>query len=157
MVRDRSAAFLAIAVVAMAFAPAHADDATDKAAITQRLQRWTADFNARDAVGVCDLFAPDLAYSIPEAVHGTQETMCGNLAKLLARTDIRVGYKEPDEIIVSGDIAVVRLTWTLRTEANGASDTTTEEGMDIFRRQPDGRWSIARFVAFTTRANSLLR
>jgi hypothetical protein len=28
--------------------------------------------------------------------------------------------------------------------------------MDIFRRQPDGRWSIVRFVAFTTRANKLL-
>jgi ketosteroid isomerase-like protein len=58
---------------------------------------------------------------------------------------------------VAGDVAVVRLTWTLTTQVNGAKDTTTEEGMDIFRRQPDGRWSIARFIAFTTRANTLLR
>ena len=46
-------------------ATAHADEASDKAAITERLQRWTADFNSSDAVGVCDLFAPDLIYSIP--------------------------------------------------------------------------------------------
>jgi ketosteroid isomerase-like protein len=85
--------------------------------------------------------------------------MCGNLAKLLARTDLLVSYKNPDihEITVSGDVAIVRLTWTLTTEANGTQDTTKEEGMDIFRRQPDGRWSIAWFVAFTTRANTLLR
>jgi len=108
-------------------------------------------FQCKDAAGVCDLFAPDLAYSIPEMLQGTKQTMCGNLAKVLARTDIQVSYKNPDvhEIIVSGDVAVVRLTWTLTVNANGITETTTEEGMDIFRRQPDGRWSIARYVAFT--------
>jgi ketosteroid isomerase-like protein len=78
---------------------------------------------------------------------------------LQARTDIRLRYANPDihEILLAGDVAVVRLTWTLTTEVDGRRDTTTEEGMDIFRRQPDGRWSIARFIAFTTRANKLLR
>jgi len=159
MIRNQSAVLVAIIMIVTTFAPAHADDVADRAAITQRLQRWTAAFNTKDAVGVCDLFAPDLLYSIPEMVRGTQQTMCGNLAGLLAKTDVQVSYKNPDihEIIVSGDVAVVRLTWTLTAEANGTKDTTTEEGMDVFRRQPDGRWSIARFVAFTTRANALLR
>jgi len=151
-----------LAVVALAAATmstARADSTADSAGIVQRLQRWTADFNAKDPAGVCDLFAPDLAYSIPEMVRGTRETMCANLAALLARSDIKLHYDNPDihEILVAGDVAVVRLTWTLTTEVNGAKDTTTEEGMDIFRRQPDGRWSIARFIAFTTRANRLLR
>ncbi len=47
--------------------PASADPAADEAAIRQRLQRWVADFNARRLAGVCDLFAPDLRYSIPVA------------------------------------------------------------------------------------------
>ena len=124
-----------------------------------RFQRWTAAFNAKDPTGVCDLFAPDLVYSIPEVVHGTRDMLCANLAKMLARSDIQLRYDNPNvhEIVVAGDIAVVRLTWTLTTEVNGAKDTTTEEGMDIFQRQPDGRWSIARFIAFTTRGNKLLR
>jgi steroid delta-isomerase len=132
-----------------AAAAAHADSAADEAAIMQRLQRWTADFNAKDSAGVCDLFAPDLVYSMPEVVQGTRETMCANLAKMLARSDIQLHYGNPDvhEILVLGDVAVVRLTWTLTTQVNGANDTTTEEGMDIFRRQPDGKWSIARFIA----------
>jgi len=159
MIHHQSAAFIAIVLLAGPVAPSRADDVADKAAITQRLQRWTADFNARDAAGACDLFAPDLAYSIPEIAQGTKQTMCENLARVLARTDIRVSYKPPDvhEIIVSGEIAVVRLTWTLTAAANVTTDTTTEEGMDIFRRQPDGRWSIARYVAFTTRQNEVLR
>ena len=58
---------------------------------------------------------------------------------------------------MAGDIAVVRLTWTVTTEENGAKDTRKEEGVDIFERQADGTWSIARFIAFTTRPNKLLR
>jgi uncharacterized protein (TIGR02246 family) len=150
-------AMIGLALIASATA-SHADSAADEAAIMKRFQRWTADFNARDAAGVCDLFAPDLVYSIPEVVRGTRETMCTSLAGILARPDIQLHYDDPDvhEILVLGDVAVVRLTWTLTTQVNGAKDTTTEEGMDIFRRQPDGKWSIARFVAFTTRANKLL-
>jgi uncharacterized protein (TIGR02246 family) len=155
----RLAPLVAIALTAAAVQTAAADSDADKAAIVQRLQRWTAAFNAQDAAGVCDLFAPDLLYSIPEVVRGTRETMCSNLAALQGRSDIKLHYDNPavHEIVVAGDVAVVRLTWTLTTEVNGAQDTTTEEGMDIFRRQPDGRWSIARFIAFTTRANKLLR
>ncbi len=92
-------------------------------------------------------------------MQGTRETICANLAKMLASSDIQLHYGNPDvhEILVAGDVAVVRLTWTLTTQVIGAKDTTTEEGMDIVRRQPDGRWSIARFIAFTPRANTLLR
>ncbi len=157
MLRRCLAIFVTIALTGVATA-ANADSAADEAAIRQRFLRWTADFNAKNAAGACDLFAPDLVYSLPEIVHGTQKTMCTNLAKMLARPDIGLHYDNPDihEIVVSGDLAVVRLTWTLTVEAHGARDTTTEEGLDIFRRQPDGRWSIARYIAFTTRANKLL-
>ena len=157
--RSLTAIVTIVLTVAAMMAAASADPAADEAAIRQRFQRWTADFNARDKAGVCDLFAPDLVYSIPEVVQGTRQTLCANLAAMLARSDITLHYDNPDihDIIVMGDVAVVRLTWTLTTEVNGIKDRTTEEGMDIFRRQPDGRWSIARFVAFTTRANRLLR
>jgi uncharacterized protein (TIGR02246 family) len=153
------APFIVIALSATATGTALADADSDKAAIVQRLQQWTAAFNAKDAAGTCDLFAPDLVYSIPEVVRGTRETMCSSLIALQARTDIRLHYANPDvhEILLAGDVAVVRLTWTLTTELNGRRDMTTEEGMDVFRRQPDRRWSIARFIAFTTRANNLLR
>lgn len=152
-------ALVALIMAVTAVTTAHADEAADKAAITARLNRWTADFNAKDLIGVCDLFAPDLVYSIPEVTRGTYETICKNLTTVLAKSDVKLRYANPDihEIIVSGNVAVVRLTWTLTTEAAGATDTTTEEGMDIFQRQADGRWSIARFIAFTTRANKLLR
>jgi steroid delta-isomerase len=150
---------LAVMLALLSAFPAWADAAADEAAIRARFAGWTAAFNAGDAAGVCDLFAPDLIYSLPEVTSGTQATICGNLAKILARSDIKLHYDLPaiHEIIVSGDIAVVRLTWTLTAEAKGEKDMTTEEGIDIFRRQSDGRWSIARFVAFTTSPNKALQ
>ncbi len=54
------------------------------------------------------------------------------------------------EILVWGDTAVVRLTWTLtvRPRAGGRVTTSVEPGLDIFRRQRDGHWRIVRYLAY---------
>jgi ketosteroid isomerase-like protein len=135
------------------------DTSAAKAAIAERLNRWTAAFNAKDMTGVCDLFAPDLSYTVDDILNGTRNGLCGNVNKVLATPGLTLRYAEPNihEILVSGDLAVVRLTWTLTAEKNGARDTTTEQGMDVFRRAPDGVWSIARYIAFSTRPNAVLQ
>jgi uncharacterized protein (TIGR02246 family) len=131
--------------------PARADQAADKAAVTERLLQWAAAFNARDAAGTCDLFAPDLISTVPGGLNDDRNTVCARLAAVLAKTDTQCRYT-PDirEIIVSGDYAVVRLIWSLTMTRGGQEQTDKEAGMDLFQRQADGRWSIARFVAFST-------
>ncbi len=49
-----------------------------------------------------------------------------------------------EEILVSGDLAVVRLIWTLRvTDKNAPGELTVKErGIDVFKRQEDGTWRI---------------
>jgi ketosteroid isomerase-like protein len=56
------------------------------------------------------------------------------------------------EILVYGDIAVVRLTWTLDESQVGSSATlrSLEPGMDIFQHQKDGSWKIIRYLAYTS-------
>jgi hypothetical protein len=63
------------------------DSSAAKTAITERLVRWTATFNARELDVVCDLFAPDLRYTVDDNLNGSREryaqisTPCGrNLA-----------------------------------------------------------------------------
>ncbi len=136
-----------------------ADADADKAAITARLQQWTTAFNARDAAGICDLFAPDLVSTVPESLAGSRDALCSRLDALLAKPGLGLHYDNPDirEIIVSGDLAVRPVI----LDADGAErgprqDTTTEAGMDIFKRQPDGVWSIARFISFSIRPNKVL-
>jgi uncharacterized protein (TIGR02246 family) len=129
------------------------DPSAAKAAIVERLHRWTVAFNARDLAAVCGLFAPDLSYTVDDILDGSRDGLCANIAAALAKPAVDLHYDEPTihEIIVSGDLAVVRLTWTLTAEKNGTRDVNTEEGMDVFRRAPDGVWSISRFIAFSPR------
>lgn len=139
-----------VAVLFSILPAANAGPIDDEELIRHRLESWREAFNTRDAAGACDLFAPDLSYSVPGITRGTYETMCGNFRKLFQKPDLKLTYDEPaiHEVLVSDKIAIVRLTWTLTTEVHGKQETATEEGMDIFAPQPDGRWSIIRFIAF---------
>ena len=116
-----------------------------------RLYRWAAAFNARDAAGTCELFAPDLISTVAGgAFSGGRDAVCARLATLLAKPDTQFRYRaDIQEIIVSGNNAVVRLIWTLCTQRGSERQTSTEAGMDVFQRQADGTWSLIRFLAFS--------
>ncbi|MGK2922970.1 MAG: YybH family protein [Methyloceanibacter sp.] len=48
-----------------------------------------------------------------------------------------------------GDVAVVRLVWTLTIkEKDGGEIKSVEPGMDVFQRQADGSWKIVRYMAY---------
>jgi ketosteroid isomerase-like protein len=119
-------------------------------AIRAALTKWTNDFNARDASHICDLFAPDLVYDYRGFPERDYATLCGLLQRSLADQTRTFSYALAiREIIVSGDMAVVRLVWTLKvTPAGGKSEESREPGLDMFRRQPDGSWKIARYIAY---------
>jgi len=126
---------------------------TDSAqsAIRAAIMQWTADFNARNSREICNLFAPDLRYDYQGSPERGYQDVCGLLQRSLTDPNKRYSYSPNiKEIMVSGDLAIVRLTWTLTVKTEGvAGDVTAEEpGMDIFRRQPDGSWKIIRYVAY---------
>ncbi|WP_029557952.1 nuclear transport factor 2 family protein [Xanthobacter sp. 91] len=151
----------AVLVLALLLAPAlaHAEDrsAADRAAeaaIRARLAAWTEAFNRGDAAATCDLFADDLKSDVQGAPAGDKAAVCARIAKALARSGGKLAYVcQIHEILVSGDLAVVRLTWVL-TERPGGNPLSRDEGMDIFRRDADGLWRIARFMAFAVESES---
>ncbi|HEU0157386.1 MAG TPA: SgcJ/EcaC family oxidoreductase [Stellaceae bacterium] len=120
------------------------------AEIRAALAQWTAAFNARDAAAVCRLFAPDLRYDYRGLPPQTFREICPRLKQALTDPAIRRHYTANiEEILVSGDLGVVRLVWHLTTSRPGRPDVrAAERGMDIFRRQPDGSWKIIRFLAY---------
>jgi uncharacterized protein (TIGR02246 family) len=144
---------LALMVASIAFvcpAPAQSDSPA-QAAIRGALTQWMTDFNAGDAEGACRLFAPDLIAQ----VRGQPERSYTDLCELLKRSlnDRSKTYRYSlaiKEILVAGDLAVVRLTWTLNVKRRDTADETTadEFGIDIFRRQGDGSWKIFRFMSY---------
>ena len=144
----RSAALAVL--LALAGVPAAADTEAEKA-IRDALSKWTDDFNARDATRICDLFAPDLRYDFRGLPERDYNAICSLLHAALADRSKKITYSfDIKEIIVSGDIAIVRLVWTSKVSREGSSQVTEtkEPGLDVFRRQPDGKWRIARYMAY---------
>lgn len=135
----------------VALAAASTTRAADAAAeVRAALEEWTADFNARRSDTVCDLFARDLIAQYRGLPERGYDLQCDILQRSLADAQKTFRYGlDIKEIIVAGDIAAVRLTWTLAVApADGAVQTSRDEGLDIFRRQADGRWRIIRYIAY---------
>ena len=136
----------AAALLALLFLPAAAlaDDAGD---IRARLLEWTDDFNAGRIEPVCDLFSKELISTVRGQGDRDYATRCDILTKSI-NDPARDFHYEVDihEVMVSGDLAVVRLTWTLfMTPLNV---TVVEPGMDVFRKEADGRWRIVRYLSY---------
>jgi len=137
---------LAIALLALAALPAtaRADDAED---VRARLYQWTDDFNAKRIEPVCDLFSKELISTVRGQGDTDYATRCGILTKSLADPARDFHYEvDIHEVIVSGDLAVVRLTWTLFITPMNV--TAVEPGMDVFRKEADGAWRIVRYLSY---------
>jgi steroid delta-isomerase len=136
-----------LAVLIIPPVAAQSPEAEIRAALTQ----WTSDFNAGHADKICDLFAPSLRADVRGAAERDFDTQCRLLRKALAdpeQTDSEAF--ELKEILTERDMAVVRLTWTTttRVKATGQVSTSVYQGLDVFGRSSDGRWSIIRYMAY---------
>ena len=121
------------------------------AAIRDALFNWTRDFNTGKTTEICRLFAPDLRYDYRGYPERGYDDICGLLQRSLRDRTKTYSYSLwIKEIVVSGDLAVVRLVWTLKVSATAAATEAVSEepGMDIFHKQPDGSWKIIRFIAY---------
>jgi steroid delta-isomerase len=138
-------ALLLFAAPACSAAAATAEDT-----IRATLEQWTKDFNAGNADAVCKLFSPELRYDFRGYPERDYEDICTRLHRSLRDSSKRYTYAlDIREIIIAGDFAIVRLTWTLTVALpSGQSVTTVEPGMDILRKAPDGQWKIIRYLAY---------
>ena len=142
---------LSVALVVLFYAPASADS-TDAAQneIRSALEKWRSAFNDRDEDRVCDLFAPDLIANYQGQPERNYTSLCQLLQTSLADRERTYHYSlNINEVLVYGDLAVVRLIWTLEIEKDGASkEIIAEPAVDIFRHQVDGSWKISRYLAY---------
>ena len=145
----RAIALLALLISRGAVVAAETDPA--EAAIRKTLEQWPKDFNARHKPGVFGFFAPDLVATYPGQPDRDFEAMCKHLGRALDDPHKRFRYDAPriHQVIVSGDLAVVRLTWTLRVILADKPETVLREhGVDVFKRQKNGSWKCAISYAY---------
>ena len=125
-------------------APAFADDAAE---VRARLEGWAEAFNEGRTDEACELFSKDLVSDTQGQGEAGYEERCAILSRVMRDPDRKFSYS-PDikEVILAGDLAVVRLTWTLTVMPGNL--VSRESGLDVFRKEPDGVWRIIRFMAF---------
>lgn len=136
---------LALAALSLLFAqPARADASAD---IRARLLQWTKHFNEGRKEAACDLFSKELISDYRGQGEAGYETRCRLLVRAID-DPARDFHYEPNikEVIVEGDLAVVRLEWKLTVTPGDI--TALEPGMDIFRKEADGQWRIIRYMAY---------
>jgi steroid delta-isomerase len=147
----RTAAMTALLVFLLAVQAAAEPAARDEAAIRAALTQWASDFNAGRSQEICNLFDETLRYDYRGFPERGYQDICSLLQRSLANRATRYAYALTiKEVLVAGDLAVVRLVWTLRLTREGTAGeaVSQEPGMDIFRKQADGSWKIIRYIAY---------
>ena len=146
--------FAVVAAFALTIPPASRSTAQPsdggQLAIRATLTKWMEDFNAANVEEVCSLFSPDLRYDYRGFPERNYTDMCDGLSRALTDSTKRYAYSlAVKEVLVSGDLAIVRLTWTLTvTKPDGRPEVSREPGIDVFQRQADRTWKIIRFLAY---------
>jgi steroid delta-isomerase len=128
--------------------PSRAQDAA-AVEIKNTLTGWMADFNAGKTERVYDLFATDVRADFRGHPTRDHKAVCDLLTKSL--TDPSRVYRyalDIKEISVFGDVALVRLVWTLTINNSDGEIKSVEPGLDFFQRQADGTWKIVRYMAY---------
>jgi uncharacterized protein (TIGR02246 family) len=146
--RTALAAFFLTCLWRVSFAQAGSADET---AIRNALTEWTQQFNARNTDRVCGLFDHDLRYDYRGHPERGFDQICDLLQRSLTDHTKTYAYSlNIKEVLVSGDLAVVRLVWTLKVAPAGSANETVaqEPGIDVFRKKPDGNWKIIRYIAY---------
>jgi ketosteroid isomerase-like protein len=128
--------------------PAQAADAAVE--IRSALNEWMVDFNARRPDKICDLFGTDLRADFRGQPERDYDGLCNLLKRSLADTEKTFSYAlDINEIATFGDVAVVRLVWTLTVrQKDGGETKSVEPGMDVLQKQADGKWTIIRYTAY---------
>lgn len=122
--------------------------AADEARIRKRLAEWVEQTRAGDRLAAAEIWAPDLIGWYPGQPEDTyareQELARKQRAPDAPRSipDVTV-----EEVMVSGDLAVVRDVWRITRIAGTDTTTTTLRGYEVWRRQPDGKWRIGRYIS----------
>jgi steroid delta-isomerase len=130
-------------------APVRAGSAESVAESTIRakLAAWEQAYNAGDRKKTFEIWAPDLVGWYPGIPDITWEQERAALDRPAPATPQSRLHVQVVEVIVSGDLAVVRDVWTETPPEGSSAAATRIPSFEVWRRQPDGDWKIARWIS----------
>jgi len=129
-------------------AQAPTDSASAAGAIRAALSEWVAAANRQDWRAAAEIWAPDLIGWYPGQPDDTYAKELAQAAHPRPRPKPTHYEVTINEVLVSGALAVVRDTWRFTTESGSADSTVSVvRSFEVWRRQPDRSWKIARWIS----------
>jgi len=107
--------------------------------------RWIEAVNAGDLDRLLDMMSDDVTFVAPGRAPFGREGFREGFSGAHRRSLIRC-ISEPEELVVVGDIAhtVCRDSLTVTPHDGGPGMALAGYRLTVYRRQPDGRWLLAR-------------
>jgi uncharacterized protein (TIGR02246 family) len=133
----------------------------DVEAVRKAIAAMGEAFNAKNPAALMALHAPDVILTDPGLPDQTFETLAksyGELNKMKPGVTVTTS-PTIEEILLSGDLAVVRIIWTTLTVQENPQRKSTRfmKGLQVWRRESDGSWKFARGMNFRTAPPGKLR
>jgi uncharacterized protein (TIGR02246 family) len=131
--------------------------ATDKEVekVREAFNSMVRGFNARDAKQAVSYFAEDLLLVHPLRGEADYKAVSEGFEKAF-RTPLENPYTiltDIEEIQVSGDMAFIRVIWSRESVAD-KQILSGEKDVEIWQRQKDGKWKLARGYSFPLKTDA---
>jgi len=131
-------------------AQTHGDAQDAERYIRKALADWVAANNRKDYKSADDIWAADVVGWFPSAEEFSPEAAFAVAGLPVKKGTAYSTYElKIEEIDASSSFAAVHDVWTETRHFDGSGVTARRviRGSELWRRQPDGNWKIARFVS----------
>jgi uncharacterized protein (TIGR02246 family) len=117
----------------------------DEREIREIHSTWISAVNAGDLVRLLSLMADDVVFLNPGKAPFGRDGFSTNFSAAHERVQIRC-TSELEEVVVIGEIAYTRSRDALSVARRAVAEATELAGhrITVYRKQPDGRWLLAR-------------
>ena len=118
---------------------------TDEREIHDVHSRWIDAVNAGDLARLLTLMTDDVVFLNPGQAPFGRDGFCLAFSAAHQQAVVRC-ISELEEVVVVGEVAYTRSQDALSVTRRGGGEATQLAGyrITIYRRQPDGRWLLAR-------------
>lgn len=117
----------------------------DEQVIREVHSTWINAVNAGDLIGLLTLMTDDVVFLNPGQVPFGRDAFSANFSAAHQQLRIRC-ISELEEVIVVGEVAYTRSRDALYVTPRAGGEATQLTGyrMSVYRKQPEGRWLLAR-------------